>query len=97
MNLTGQTVQVPATLSAIDGTARFQVVDTNWKPIQHPIPNAATPKSIPLQPGARVTLRVVLNVAGGYQLSQPGTYHIVLLGRAIGLPHSNTLTVRLVP
>lgn len=95
-NLTGQTVQVPAALSAIDGTARFQVLDTNWKPFQHPTPNAVTPKSIPLQPGAKVTLRMVLNAAGGYQLSLPGTYHIVLLGAAIGLPNSNTLTIRVV-
>ena len=96
-NLTSQTIQVPVGLSAIDGTARFQVADTSWKATPHPTTNAATPKSIPLQPGAQITLRVVLNASGGYQLSKPGMYHIVLLGAAIGLPNSNTLTVRLVP
>jgi hypothetical protein len=50
-----------------------------------------------LQPGARVTLRLVINGAGGYELTKPGTYHIVLLGTEIGVSNSNTLTLRILP
>jgi Ca-activated chloride channel family protein len=96
-NLTGKTVQVPANLSTADGTARFQILDADWKALAHPTRHAAKPPTIELQPGARVTLHLIVNGAGGYRITTPGTYHIVLLGTGIGLPNSNTLTIRIDP
>ena len=96
-NLTGQTIEVPGVLSTSDGSARFQILDTGWNALPHPNANAVSAKSVRLQPGGRVTLRVVLNGRGGYQLTVPGTYHIVLLGSALGLPDSNTLTLHIEP
>jgi Ca-activated chloride channel family protein len=93
-NLTSQTMEVPAALSVVDGTARFQILDTNWKAMAHPTRPAA-PRTLSLAPGARITFRVLLNGTGGYQLSQPGTYHLVLLGMAVNLPNSNTLTLHI--
>jgi hypothetical protein len=40
---------------------------------------------------------VVLNGPGGYALTVPGTYHVVLLGSSLGLPDSNTLTLDVEP
>jgi hypothetical protein len=96
-NLSGKTMEVPATLSTVDGTARFQILDSNWKAIPHPTSKAAKPNMVQLQPGARITLSVVINGAGGYSITKPGTYHIVFLGAEIGLPNSNTLTIRVDP
>jgi hypothetical protein len=94
-NLTGETIQVPAALSTVDGTARFQILDANWNALPHPTRSAAKPETMELQPGARVTLSLIINGAGGYHITKPGTYHIVLLGADIGLPDSNTLTIRI--
>ena len=96
-NRTRRSIDVPDTLSAVDGSARFQILDTTWKVLPNPTANPTSPKSIRLQPGGRVTLRLVLNGPGGYRLSQPGIYHIVLLGSSLGLPDSNTLTLRVDP
>jgi hypothetical protein len=96
-NLSGKTMEVPAILSTVDGTARFQILDSNWKASPHPTPNAAKPNMLQLQPGARITLSVIINGAGGYSITKPGTYHIVFLGAEIGLPNSNTLTIRVDP
>jgi hypothetical protein len=96
-NLSGKTARVPANLSTADGTARFQILDAAWKALTHPTRDAAKPPMIELQPGARATLHLILNGAGGYLITKPGTYHIVLLGTGIGLPTSNTLTIRIAP
>ncbi|HLE21671.1 MAG TPA: hypothetical protein VJB88_11180, partial [Vicinamibacteria bacterium] len=96
-NRTGHSIDVPDTLSAVDGSARFQILDTSWKVLPQPTANPTSPKSIRLQPGGRVTLRLGLNAPGGYRLNQPGIYHIVLLGSPLGLPNSNTLTLRIDP
>jgi hypothetical protein len=55
------------------------------------------PGTVELQPGARLTLRIVLNGAGGYRLIKPGTYHVVFLGTEIGLTNSNSVTLKLDP
>ena len=96
-NSTGRTIEVPAALSVIDGTARFQILDAGWKTTAHPATRPGKPRTIALQPGARVRLTLVINGAGGYQIKKPGTYHIVLLGSGLGLPNSNTLTLRINP
>ena len=96
-NFTGQTIEVPAHLSVVDGTARFQVNDTEWKTLAHPSDAKVTPETIELQPGGRVSLQLVVNGAGGYSIPKPGTYHFVFLGSEIGLANSNTLTLQIVP
>jgi Ca-activated chloride channel family protein len=96
-NSTSRTVQVPAALSVVDGTARFQILDAQWKETAHPTTRPGKARTIALQPGARVSLPLVINGAGGYQINTPGTYHIVLLGSDLGLPNSNTLTLRIDP
>ncbi len=52
-NLTGQTLEVPAALSVVDGTARFQVTDTQWSTLAHPTGEQVKPETIELQPGGR--------------------------------------------
>jgi hypothetical protein len=96
-NLTGKTIEVPGTLATSDGSAQFQILDARWNVLPNPKAKAASVQTVRLQPGARVTLRVALNGPGGYSLTVPGTYHVVLLGSAIGLPDSNSLTLRLEP
>ncbi len=96
-NFTGQTLKVPARLSVVDGTARFQVTDTEWNTLVHPTGVKVKPETIELQPGGRVSLLLVVNGAGGYSISKPGTYHLVFLGSEIGLSNSNTLTLQIAP
>ena len=95
-NTTGRALKVPAALSVVDGTARFQITDTNWATLTHPTGAPALPETIEIQPGARVSLHLVVNGAGGYSIPKPGTYHLVFLGSEIGLANSNTLTLRIV-
>ncbi len=96
-NTTAGTIQVPAAMTVVDGTARFQVMDSNWNVLPHPTPHAAKSATVELQTGARLTLRIVINGAGGYRLTKPGTYHVVFLGTEIGLTNSNSLTLNLDP
>ncbi len=96
-NATAGTIRVPAAMIVVDGTARFQVMDSNWNVLPHPTSRAAKPATVELQPGARVTLRIVINGAGGYRLTEPGTYHVVFLGTEIGLTNSNSITLKLDP
>ena len=94
-NTSGERAQIPSDLSVVDGSGRFQVLDSNWKVIPHPTRQVTKPTPMELQPGARVTLRIVINGAGGYGMTKPGTYHIVLLGTELGLGNSNSLTIRI--
>ncbi|HEX9726464.1 MAG TPA: hypothetical protein VGC53_19455, partial [Vicinamibacteria bacterium] len=96
-NLTGRTIEVPGALATSDGSARFQVLDARWNVLPQPQANDAPVQTVSLRPGAGVTLRVVLNGPGGYALTVPGTYHVVLLGSSLGLPDSNTLTLDVEP
>jgi hypothetical protein len=96
-NTTAGTVQVPAAMTVVDGTARFQVMDSNWNVLAHPTTHVSSPATVELQPGARLTLRIVINGAGGYRITQPGTYHVVFLGTEIGLTNSNSVTLDLTP
>jgi hypothetical protein len=96
-NTTRKAVRVPTHLSVVDGSARFQILDSNWKTIPHPTRQSNKPTMMELQPGARITLRLVINGAGGYQLTKPGTYHIVLLGNETDVSNSNTLTLQILP
>ncbi len=70
-NTTGKVLQIPQNLSVIDGSARFQILDSNWKAVSHPTRQAIKPVMMDLQPGARVTLRLVINGAGGYGITNP--------------------------
>jgi hypothetical protein len=96
-NTTSKAVRVPTHLSVVDGSARFQILDSNWKTIPHPTRQTNKSATMALQPGARVTLRLVINGVGGYAITKPGTYHIVLLGTEFGLSNSNTLTLQILP
>ncbi len=94
-NTSGTRAQIPSDLSVVDGSGRFQVLDSNWKVIPHPRRQVTKPTQMELQPGAKATLRIVINGAGGYRMTNPGTYHIVLLGAELGLGNSNSLTIRI--
>ena len=94
-NTTRRNAAVPSTLSIPNGTARFQILDTDWKTLPHPSPQPRAPETTELRPGERASFRLLLNGEEGYRLDGAGRYHIVFLGTGIGLPNSNTLTLRL--
>jgi Ca-activated chloride channel family protein len=96
-NPTTETIRVPAAMSVVDGTARFQVMDSNWNVLPHPTSRAVRPPTVELHAGDRLTLRIVINGAGGYRLTKPGTYHFVFLGSEVGWTNSNSITLQLDP
>lgn len=89
-------LDIPARLDVALGTVQFQIVDTEWRRVPHPT-TPAKPALQTLRTGDEAAITVVLNGTGCYQLDTPGTYHIVLLGESLGLPNSNTLTIRIRP
>ena len=95
-NTGNDAIDVPAALDVALGTVQFQIVDTEWRRVPNPT-TPAKPALQTLRTGGEVAITVVLNGTGRYQLDTPGTYHIVLLGESLGLPNSNTLTIRIRP
>jgi len=96
-NRSGKAVQVPATLSVAEGTARFRVLDQKGVAGADPVPHQSPAHMMTLEPGARATLTILLNGRGGYRLVRPGDYHVMLLGASLGVGDSNTLTLRIRP
>jgi Ca-activated chloride channel family protein len=95
-NLSSKTVKVPASLSVSQGTAPFRILDDSWKSLASPAAMSCTERRS-LAPGEWVVFRILLNGEGGYQLSRPGLYYLVLLGSELGLPDSTQLTLRIEP
>jgi len=93
-NTGNDAINVPAELDVALGTVQFQIVDTEWRRVPHPT-TPTKPALQTLPTGSEAAITVVLNGTGRYQLDTPGTYHIVLLGESLGLPNSNTLTIRI--
>ncbi len=89
-------IDAPAELDVALGTVQFQIVDTEWRRVPHPT-TPAKPALQTLRTGDEAAITVVLNGTGRFKLQTPGTYHIVLLGESLGLPNSNTLTIRIRP
>ena len=98
------TLSIPALITVARGTARFAV--TRDEPRRYPIVRhpqgdvALFTASVPerkLAPGDRLTVGIVLNAPGGYDLSRPGRYHLVFLGSEYGIEDSNTLTLTIKP
>ena len=95
-NTGNDAIDVPTELDIALGTVQFQIVDTEWRRVTNPTP-PTKPALQTLPTGDEVAITVVLNGTGRYTLDTPGTYHIVLLGESLGLPNSNTLTIRIRP
>ncbi len=89
-------LDIPAELDVALGTVQFQIVDTEWRRVPHPT-TPTKPALQTLRAGDEAAITVVLNGTGRFKLQTPGTYHIVLLGESLGLPNSNTLTIRIRP
>jgi len=94
-NLSSKAVKVPASLSVVQGTAPFRILDASWKDVATPIPSRCTEKQRTLAPGEWIVFKIVLNGEGGYRLDQPGLYYLVFLGSELGLPDSTQLTLRI--
>ncbi len=88
---------MPAALSVAEGTARFRVLDLQGIAEADPASQRGPARMMTLAPGARATLKVLLNGGHGYLLERPGEYHVTLLGASLGLGDSNTLTLRIRP
>ena len=95
-NTGNDALDIPAELDVALGTVQFQIVDTEWRRVPHPT-TPAKPALQTLRTGDEAAIAVVLNGTGRFKLQTPGTYHIVLLGESLGLPNSNTLTIRIRP
>ena len=95
-NTGSDALDIPAELDVALGTVQFQIVDTEWRRVPHPT-TPAKPALQTLRAGDEAAITVVLNGTGRFKLQTPGTYHIVLLGESLGLPNSNTLTIRIRP
>ena len=90
-------LDIPAELDVALGTVQFQIVDIEWRLTPHPTISLAKPELVSVPPRGTTRLTVTLNGPGGYELTSAGTYHVVLLGESLGLPNSNTLTIRIRP
>ena len=95
-NTGSDALDIPAELDVALGTVQFQIVATEWRRVPHPT-TPAKPALQTLRAGDEAAITVVLNGTGRFKLQTPGTYHIVLLGESLGLPNSNTLTIRIRP
>ncbi len=103
-NLGSTTVSIPSLLTVAQGTARFALTrdePRRYPIVRHPLDDAALfTASVPertLAPGEKLTVGIVLNAPGGYDLSRPGRYRLAFLGSEYGIEDSNTLTLTIKP
>jgi hypothetical protein len=62
-----------------------------------PAGSLATPRLQRLTSGWQITFSIALNAKDGYRLTRPGSYRVLFLGSALGLPDSNPITIRITP
>jgi len=96
-NRSSTVIEIPAALAIPDGTARFTVTDASGTVLPDPSDHTAAEATVRLLPGARLTLRVILNGRGGYRLERAGKYRVLFLGASLGACDSNALTLILKP
>jgi Ca-activated chloride channel family protein len=96
-NQSRKTVRVPASLSVPEGMALIRIMDAEWNVLPPPDAAGGSVKKRALLPGEWIVFKVTLNGKGGYQLKDPGQYHLVFMGSELGLSDSTRLTLRIGP